>query len=161
MSEFVNRWYSNQPLIYKILLLLSTTLVIVYIFPKTGEFRYSFEKGKRWQSENLYAPFDFAIVKSAAEIQEETSFLEQSSSVFFDLDKSVKARVFENYELGFNETFQDSLEAKVPEMAWFEPPRHVHVDRAFDERLRALRYDFALSGAPIWFLQIRHCAPQD
>ena len=116
MSEFVNRWYSNQPLIYKILLLLSTTLVIVYIFPKTGKFRYSFEKGKPWQSENLYAPFDFAIVKSAAEIQEETSFLEQSSSVFFDLDKSVKARVFENYELGFNETFQDSLEAKVPEM---------------------------------------------
>ncbi|WP_115461899.1 HD family phosphohydrolase [Winogradskyella aurantiaca] len=116
MSEFVNRWYSNQPLIYKILLLLSTTLVIVYIFPKTGKFRYSFEKGKPWQSENLYAPFDFAIVKSPSEIQEETAFIEESSSVFFDLDNTVKTRVFENYDLGFNETFQDSIAEQVPEI---------------------------------------------
>jgi hypothetical protein len=109
MDKVVNKWYTNHALIYKILLLLSTTLVIVYVFPKTGKFRYNFEKGKPWQSENLYAPFDFAIVKSESELAEEKAFLEKSSPVFFDVDSSVQERVFEKYLEGYNETFNDSL----------------------------------------------------
>ncbi|MEM1002367.1 MAG: HDIG domain-containing metalloprotein [Bacteroidota bacterium] len=116
MDKIANRWYTNHAVIYKILLLLSTTLLIVYIFPKTGKFRYSFEKGKPWQSENLYAPFDFAIIKSSAEIQEEKTFLEKTSPVFFDLDSAVQPRVFQKYHNGFNETFNDSLIEGTPEV---------------------------------------------
>ena len=44
---------------------------IVYLFPKSGKFKYNFDKGKPWQSENLLAPFDFAINKSAEELEKE------------------------------------------------------------------------------------------
>jgi putative nucleotidyltransferase with HDIG domain len=116
MDNFVNKWYTNHALIYKILLLLSTTLVIVYVFPKTGKFRYSFEKGKPWQSENLYAPFDFAIVKSPEEIEAEKDFTKKTSPVFFDLDSTVQPRVFNKYENGFKEIYQDSLESASTEV---------------------------------------------
>ena len=64
MKDFINKLYRNHSLIYKALLFVCTTFLIVYLFPKSGKFKYSFERGKPWQSENLYAPFDFEIKKA-------------------------------------------------------------------------------------------------
>ena len=68
MNDLINKWYRNHALVYKVLLFLSTTFLIVYLFPKSGKFRYDFDKGKPWQSESLLAPFDFAIKKSSEEL---------------------------------------------------------------------------------------------
>ena len=72
-------------------------MVIVYLFPKSGTFKYSFEKGRPWQSENLYAPFDFAIKKSTDEIIFEKEQITKQSSVFFDVDKVVYDNAKTNY----------------------------------------------------------------
>ncbi|HAI18664.1 MAG TPA: phosphohydrolase, partial [Xanthomarina gelatinilytica] len=71
MKDFINFLYRNHSLAYKLILFISTTFLIVYLFPKSGKFKYNFEKGKPWQSENLYAPFDFAIKKTDDEIKAE------------------------------------------------------------------------------------------
>jgi len=41
------------------------------LLPKGGKFKYEITKGKPWQYENLYAPFDFAILKNEDEIIKE------------------------------------------------------------------------------------------
>ena len=64
MSDFINKLYRNHSLVYKVLLFITTTFLIVYMFPKTGKFKYNFEKAKPWQSENLYALFNFPIKNS-------------------------------------------------------------------------------------------------
>lgn len=112
MKEFLNKWYKNHALVYKILLFLLTTLFIVYLFPKTGKFRYSFEKGKPWQSENLYAPFNFAIQKTQAEINEEQLEIENNASVYFDIDIETPKTIKLNYITKFNEVFSDSMSSK-------------------------------------------------
>ncbi|WP_111682859.1 HD family phosphohydrolase [Winogradskyella tangerina] len=109
MKELLNKWYKNHALVYKILLFLVTTLFIVYLFPKTGKFRYSFEKGKPWQSENLYAPFNFAIKKSQDEIEKERVDIENSASDYFDVDSEIPAKIKSDYPKKFNEVFGDSL----------------------------------------------------
>jgi putative nucleotidyltransferase with HDIG domain len=111
MKELLNKWYKNHALVYKILLFLVTTLFIVYLFPKTGKFRYSFEKGKPWQSENLYAPFNFAIKKSKGEIEKEQLEIENDASVYFDIDLSTQKQVKQSYTEKFNESFIDSSSA--------------------------------------------------
>ena len=68
MNRIINKWYKNHALIYKVILFLSTTFFIVYLFPKSGKFKYSFDKGKPWQSESLYAPFNFAVKKTKEEL---------------------------------------------------------------------------------------------
>ncbi|MBO6607100.1 HDIG domain-containing metalloprotein [Psychroserpens sp.] len=108
MNDWINKWYKNHALLYKVLLFLSTTFLIVYLFPKSGKFRYDFDKGKPWQSENLYAPFDFAIKKSADEIESEQREASEKSPVYFDLDVSVKPAVLAAYDKQFNSTFSDS-----------------------------------------------------
>ena len=70
MRNILNKLYKNYNFIYKIILLSISIYLIVSIFPKTGKFKYSFENGKPWQSENLYAPFDFAILKTDEDVFE-------------------------------------------------------------------------------------------
>ncbi|WP_417871356.1 HD family phosphohydrolase [Winogradskyella sp.] len=112
MKELLNKWYKNHALVYKILLFLVTTLFIVYLFPKTGKFRYSFEKGKPWQSENLYAPFNFAIQKTQEEINEEQLEIENNAPVYFEIDREIPETIKLNYITKFNEVFNDSITSK-------------------------------------------------
>jgi putative nucleotidyltransferase with HDIG domain len=109
MKDLINKWYRNHSLLYKVLLFLSTTFLIVYMFPKSGKFKYNLDKGKPWQSENLYAPFNFAIKKSVAEINDEKAAIEQNSPVYFDVLQNVKEEVYKSFDLKFTETFSDSL----------------------------------------------------
>ena len=101
----MNLFHKNHSLIYKVFLFVLTTFVIVYLFPKSGTFRYSFEKGKPWQSENLYAPFDFAIKKTIEEIDLEKQQIELQSPVFFDVDTTLLATVKNDYSTAFNRLF--------------------------------------------------------
>ncbi|TWO31080.1 HDIG domain-containing protein [Seonamhaeicola sediminis] len=112
MKDFVNKLYRNHSLIYKALLFVSTTFLIVYLFPKSGKFKYNFEKGKPWQSENLLAPFDFAIKKTDDEINAEKQAITEEAVLYFIVDSIVKPRVKNNFENSFSEVFSDSIPAK-------------------------------------------------
>ena len=112
MNDLINKWYRNHSLLYKVLLFLGTTFMIVYLFPKSGKFKYNFDKGKPWQSENLYAPFNFAIKKSNEELSIEKQNIEDNSSVYFNIDEQVKFQVYSEFEEKFNLQFSDSLSLK-------------------------------------------------
>ncbi|CAH8294213.1 hypothetical protein EV196_108234 [Mariniflexile fucanivorans] len=109
MEDFINKLYRNHSLIYKGLLFVCTTFLIVYLFPKSGKFKYNFEKGKPWQSENLYAPFDFAIKKSDAEIASEKQAIIDNSILYFDIDNTIEAKVNQLYKQQFRSAFSDSI----------------------------------------------------
>ena len=109
MKDFVNKLYRNHSLIYKVLLFLSTIFLIVYMFPKSGKFKYNFDKGKPWQSEDLLAPFDFAIKKSPEELEKEKQTIIENSPVYFDVDSIVKRNVLEIYQNNFNQVIPDSV----------------------------------------------------
>jgi putative nucleotidyltransferase with HDIG domain len=89
MSEIINKIYRNNTFIYKVFLFLITTVAIVYLFPKGGQFKYDFNNGQLWKYDNLYAPFDFAIQKSAEEISLEKKNIETNSKKYFQYDTSV------------------------------------------------------------------------
>ena len=109
MKDLVNKFYKNHALVYKVLLFIVTTFLIVYLFPKSGKFKYDFEKGKPWQSETLYAPFDFAIQKTNEELEQEKVLIEKSAIKYFNLDETVKSNVLKQYNSNFNASFPDSI----------------------------------------------------
>ncbi|MFY0715209.1 HDIG domain-containing protein [Seonamhaeicola sp. NFXS20] len=113
MKDFINKLYRNHSLIYKALLFITTTFLIVYLFPKSGKFKYNFEKGKPWQSENLLAPFDFAIKKTEEEINISKQEIHDNAVLYFNLDNTVYPKVKSNYEQQFKNTFSDSLQNKL------------------------------------------------
>ncbi|MDX1471093.1 MAG: phosphohydrolase, partial [Flavobacteriaceae bacterium] len=109
MTRLINSWYRNHSLFYKILLFIGTTILIVYLFPKSGKFKYDFDKGKPWQSENLYAPFNFAIKKSTKEIEEETIEIRANNPLFFSRDTIVEQKVFQAYDDKFDTSISDTI----------------------------------------------------
>jgi putative nucleotidyltransferase with HDIG domain len=93
VKNFINKLLVNHSLIYKLFLYIVTIILVVYLFPKGGQFKYEFQKGKPWQYENYYAPFDFAIKKTAEEIDKETNQIKDNSKQFFEYDDVIAVNV--------------------------------------------------------------------
>ena len=109
MKDFINKLYRNHSLIYKVLLFVSTTILIVYLFPKSGKFKYDFEKGKPWQSESLQAPFNFAIKKTDEEITAEKKVISNQAVLYFNIDNTINTKVDNLYDSQFKIVFSDSI----------------------------------------------------
>lgn len=93
MSDFINKIYRNNTIIYKVILFLITTVAIVYLFPKGGQFKYDFNNGQLWKYDNLYATFDFAIQKTDEEINVEKKQIEVNAKLYFQYDAEVVNQV--------------------------------------------------------------------
>lgn len=93
MSDFINKIYRNNTIIYKVILFLITTVAIVYLFPKGGQFKYDFSNGQLWKYDNLYATFDFAIQKTDEEIEVEKKQIEVNAKLYFQYDAEVVNQV--------------------------------------------------------------------
>ncbi|MDG1715441.1 HDIG domain-containing metalloprotein [Lacinutrix sp.] len=119
MKDLVNKFYKNHALVYKVLLFIVTTFLIVYLFPKSGKFKYDFEKGKPWQSETLYAPFDFAIQKTSEELALEKEEIEKTATKYFSIDTTIKSNVLKAYNKNFNNSFPDSIYTSKDEIKKF------------------------------------------
>ncbi|MEN8186961.1 MAG: HDIG domain-containing metalloprotein [Bacteroidota bacterium] len=112
MKDFLNKYYQNHAFIYKALLFIITTIFIVYLFPKGGQFKYHFQKGKPWQYDNLYAPFDFAIQKSEEDLKKESEEIEANKQLFFVVKEEIIDKVKEEYNKKIEFILQDSAALK-------------------------------------------------
>ena len=96
----------NQSFIYKGLLLIGSSFLIVYLFPKGGTFKYEFQKGKPWQHPTLYAPFDYSIIKSESELETEKKAIIEGQSKYYRADLSVINEVKNSYTVQFKNFFK-------------------------------------------------------
>ncbi|MDP2069397.1 MAG: HDIG domain-containing protein [Lutibacter sp.] len=96
MKKLINKLLVNHSLIYKLFLYIITVILVVYLFPKGGQFKFEFQKGKPWQYENYYSPFDFSIKKSNEEIAAEKLRIKENSKQFFEYNEEVVLNVKKN-----------------------------------------------------------------
>lgn len=122
--------YKYQSAIYKIFLFILSTFFIVYLFPKGGTFKYDFEKGKVWQNENLYAPFDFPIQKTEQQLSDEISNLKESLPSYFILDTTIPIASKNELIQEFNTTFSDSLNFDLKDD--LESKIHTTIDQIYE-----------------------------
>ncbi|MEY8019997.1 HD family phosphohydrolase [Muriicola sp. SD30] len=105
MEDSLDKLYKNQSLIYKYVLYFVTIGCIVFFFPRGGKFKYEFQKGKPWQYENLYAPFDFSIKKTTDEIASEQQALQEQQVPYYTYDASAVTEVNQIYDDSFSQVF--------------------------------------------------------
>ncbi len=82
MKNFLNLFYRNSTTIYKVLILASTLILIVYFFSQNGRFQYDFSPNKIWVYNDLTAPFDFTLRKTDEALQREEDSIEKNTLVF-------------------------------------------------------------------------------
>ena len=98
---------AQQGLFYKSLLILSSSVLILYIFPLGGQFKYEFQKGRVWQYPDFYSPFDFSILKSEAEVKKDESTALKNLKLYLRADETIKNQVYSKYDEAFIGFFQD------------------------------------------------------
>ncbi len=105
MRKFLDRLYKNQSLIYKYILYAVSVFLVVFFFPKGGKFKYEFQKGKPWQYDNLYAPFDFSIKKTDEEIAKEKLNIQNNLIDYYAFDEDLEKEVYYAFERKFDTIF--------------------------------------------------------
>lgn len=100
--------YKNQSLVYKYLLYIVAVGFIVFFFPKGGQFKYEFQKGKPWQFKNLYAPFDFSIKKTDGELVKEKKRIEENQISYYRYSRKIVNKVNNQFDDKFNSLWAKS-----------------------------------------------------
>jgi cyclic-di-AMP phosphodiesterase PgpH len=102
MDQITEKTSINKGLFFKITLFAATVVMLVLVLPKEGKFRYEFSKGKPWLHDDLYAPFDFAIIKYNDELKAEEEQVLSLLKPIFKLDTAVISSQESLFELELN-----------------------------------------------------------
>ncbi|WP_297095845.1 HDIG domain-containing metalloprotein [uncultured Draconibacterium sp.] len=99
---------SYTKLLLQISLFVLTAVALYLILPGEPKFKYEYQRGFPWQHENLVAPFDFAILKTANELDDEKTQQINSLVPYFSNDTTQKiasiARLRQDLELDIDTT---------------------------------------------------------
>lgn len=89
MSKFFTNLKKYTQTFYWIFTFLITAVLLFLIMPGEQKFKYEYQKGFPWNHENLVAPFDFAILKTENEMEQEKEDLLESVIPYFTLDTTL------------------------------------------------------------------------
>ncbi len=96
---------NNHIALYRGALAIGAALIILALYPAKVSFNYEYYSGTPWQNEDLLAPFDFAILKSEAELKKEKELISQSIIPVYTRDYNLEL----NYEDQFNSQWNEHL----------------------------------------------------
>ncbi|MFV0592260.1 MAG: HD family phosphohydrolase [Draconibacterium sp.] len=89
MNKFYQRLKKYTKVILQITMFLLTAVALYFILPGEPKFKYEYQKGFPWKHENLVAPFDFAILKTDKDLEDEKQEQLKSVLPYFVCDTSV------------------------------------------------------------------------
>ena len=91
MDLKIRKWKSSKlwHRIFLALLFLMTSVALYFSLPQEARFRYEYQKGRPWMHTTLYAPYNFAIIKSDLEIKHEKDSLVKDLIPYFSFSDSV------------------------------------------------------------------------
>ncbi len=90
----------------KYLVVLVVIAFISTLFPNNARFKYQFEQGGTWNYDDLVAPFDFPIKKSAEEIATDRAERASALTPFYEMD----LKIAKQRKRAFEENFKSQLE---------------------------------------------------
>lgn len=95
LNRLINFIRDRNALLFKGLLFVCSLVLIIYLFPHNLRFRYNLEQleGRPWPYDKLVAPFDFAIRKSAVELQNEQDDLRRNQKRYFRYDSTAIKKI--------------------------------------------------------------------
>jgi hypothetical protein len=94
-------------------------LILVLILPTSPKFGYEYRKGSEWDYETLYAQFDFPILKTPEQIQEERSRSAASVIPYYKYSEDVvnkNLRAAESLSLGKDAALKPAIVSAIREI---------------------------------------------
>lgn len=92
MNKFYHRLKKYTRISVQILVFVLAAVALYLILPGEPRFKYEYQKGFPWKHENLVAPFDFTILKTAKELDDEKQEHISQILPYFTCDTSIARR---------------------------------------------------------------------
>src|SRR6185312_290655 len=89
------RKYSGK---IKFLMMFVSICLIVFTLPKQAKFSYDVEKGRIWNQKDLVSPYNFAILKTPQEIENDKKTALASITPIYQFDSDAGAREIEGFK---------------------------------------------------------------
>jgi len=80
-----------------VLIYIGSILLVYFMFPREGKFRYEYSKNTPWMHENLVAPFDFPIYKTDEQVQQERDSLLSNAPFYFFHDTLISNNILNSF----------------------------------------------------------------
>jgi hypothetical protein len=147
LFSFIKDKHKN---IFNIGLFFLTILIVVYLLPREGKFKYEFQKGKPWMHETLIAPFDFPVYKTQKQISAEKDTILKNLKPYFKNDSTVLKMQLDFFRRSYRnkvETFLNKDTAKNQlRYTKYERQRFRNAADYFFTEMRGLLKDIYKSG---------------
>jgi putative nucleotidyltransferase with HDIG domain len=85
----------------KFLMMVASICVIVFTLPKQAKFRYEYDKGRIWTQKDLISPYNFAILKTQQEIENDQQAALRTVTPVYQLDPEVRPQQIEGFKNDF------------------------------------------------------------
>lgn len=112
MKKFFSTIKKYYNIAFKTLLFVITVIIILFLFPTQGKFRFEFQKGSPWKHQNLIAPFNFAIQKSDKEIKLEKDSILNNFKPYFKFDNKIQKKQLDLFHKNFNTNWKNYTDKK-------------------------------------------------
>ncbi len=112
MKKIISKLQGNYYSILKIVLFLMAIVIVILVSPKASMFKYEFSVGTPWNHTDLIAPFDFSILKTDKQIEEEKTQITNNFKPYFKYDNDAflegKKRLSKDFEEAWDGNYQKS-----------------------------------------------------
>ncbi len=88
--------------ILRVSLYVIACLIVLYAIPKEGKFKYEYQKGSPWKHDTYYAPFEFSIYKTEAEIEKERETVRNGRKLYFWKDDTIQQQMLRKFQIDFD-----------------------------------------------------------
>jgi len=103
----MNKIFNSKIKIPTPVFFIMTILVIWYVLPREGKYKYSYTENRPWQYGLLTAPFNFHIHKSDKQVQEEKDSIMRSYQPYYYTDLNISKKTVSQFS-------QDALAKSIP-----------------------------------------------
>jgi putative nucleotidyltransferase with HDIG domain len=80
--------------------------IIVWTSPKTNYFRYEFQVGKPWNHKDMIASFDFAVLKTDKQLNDEKSEILKNVVPYFKYDENITTSGAKQLKTNFSDSWR-------------------------------------------------------
>lgn len=112
MKKLLTQLNHSYHLFYLLMVFVAGIGLIFLVFPGESRFKYEFQKGSPWRHETLIAPFNFAILKTDAEIKAESDSILTTYTPYFALDTLVETTKIKEFSASLSKLTEANPEFK-------------------------------------------------
>ncbi|MBN2812538.1 MAG: HDIG domain-containing protein [Bacteroidales bacterium] len=115
-----------------------TALLIVYFLPREGKFMFEYQKGGFWKHEDLTAPFNFPVYKSAAELDRERDSVLHNFRPVFNYDQEIADQRIQELSEDFSSGWVNFsiVRLKVPSHDMYLKDKRYELNRQLESEYR-------------------------